>query len=776
MRFTCSIILVFAWKAFTAQAQSPCLQGFSSYAVKPLPGINTARSEFCAVPYGSGLVFIAEQKPDLVNFDQKDNQGHAYLDVYQAKLKDGAAEEIKLFPGKINTPFHDGPVAFNADLSKLYLTRAGHRTKIGSRGFINRSKLYIYTKNDKGWSQPASFKYNSDAYSIWHAAVSADAQSLFFASDMPGGYGGSDLYVCRWDGKDWAAPQNLGPQINSAADDCFPYLRSDGVLFFSSGRVGGCGGLDIYSARINAGIWQAAQREQAGLNSSADDFGIVFTGLVTGYFSSGREGGKGGDDIYEFRGISHNVVVSGNVLLTSRLDDPAVNTRLFLLSEQGVKIDSTKTDSRGYFEFNNLDADKKYMTSVDPGDAVMKGKARYFLASNGSLVRVSRPNGNDKFVFRDLPVDSMMLPDIYEAGELTLTGKFVHGKDRKALANAKVLVTNAYGDVVDSVMTDAKGNFVFRHLPNGQDYEISLREEGLHLPAKEQVMVLSKTGSEVYHFAAGSDTGKFKFKLLDSDKQLLGDMEAGDEELVMSLRGAIYSAANKPLEDVKITMYAAKNGSNASAITDEKGNFIFKDLKTDEEYLLNLDSNDVRLRNKSRVYVADAKGHIYKVLLAKSAGKFSFNLLESDKTAMGEFSLGQKQPEEPALAAVHKPGDLRTVCDTIHYAFAASLPDSSAQKILDRFVALLKSFPNSQLYISSYADQKGTTDYNMNLSEKRANSAGDYLVSKGVRKNCLHLSAFGETRLLSDCPPAYEDCADDRHLLDRRTELKLILK
>lgn len=772
MRFTCCIILLFAWKAFTAQAQSPCLQGSANYEVKPLPGINTAKSEFCAVPYGNGLVFTAEQKPDLVNFDQKDNQGHPYLDIYQAQLKDGAAADIKLFPGKVNTPFHDGPVSFNSDFSRLYLTRAGHRTKIGSRNFINRSKLYICTKSDKGWSRPAAFRYNSDAYSIWHAVVSADGISLFFASDMPGGRGGSDLYVCRWDGTDWAAPQNLGPLVNSDADDCFPYLRSDGVLFFSSGRTGGCGGLDIYSAKMSEGAWGTAHHEEAALNSGADDFGIVFTSPVAGYFSSGREGGKGGDDIYEFRSISHNVVISGNVLLTSRLDDPAVNTRLFLLSEQGVKLDSTRTDKRGYFQFNNLDADKKYMTSVDPEDAVMKGKARYFLASNGSLVRVSRPNVNDKFVFKDLPVDSMMLPDIYEAGALALTGKFLHGKDRKALANAKVLVTNTYGDVIDSVLTDAAGNFVFVHLPNGQDYEISLREEGLQLSPKEQVVVLSKTGKEVYHFAAGSDAGKFKFRLLDSDKQLLSDMEAGSDELVMSLRGAIYGSPNKPLEDVKITVYAAKDGANASAITDNKGNFIFKDLKTDEEYLLNLDSNDVRLKNKTRIYVADANGHIYKVLLAKSAGKFSFNLLESDKVAMGGFTVAK----EPTLAAARRPGELRTVCDTIHYAFAAHLPDSSAQKILDHFAGLIRSFPNSQLYISSYADQKGTDGYNMSLSEKRANSAADYLVSKGVRKNSLHVSAYGETKLLSHCPPAYDECADERHLLDRRTELKLIFK
>lgn len=783
MRLVCFFILLLMSEAFTGQSQTtaeimqqaPCVQS-AGYEVKLLKGINTGKSEFGAVPYGSGIVYIAEQKPDLVNFDQADEQGHPYLDLYQAQLKDSAAVESKPFPGKINTAYHDGPAAFNAGFTRLYLTRAGHRIKPANKGFVNRSKLYIYTKNDKGWSKPASFKYNSDAYSVWHATVSADEQILFFASDMPGGYGGSDLYMCRRDGNDWAAPQNLGPLVNSEADDCFPYFRSDGTLFFSSQRSGGCGGLDIYSTNMASGAWQAAMHEPAGLNSGSDDFGIVFTGASSGYFSSNRAGGKGGDDIYEFKAINHSLVISGTVLLTNRPDDPAIDTKLVLLSEQGTRLDSTKTDAKGYFQFNNLDADKKYMTAVDPGDAAMKAKARYFLASNGSLVRVSRANGKDKFVFKDLPVDSMMLADIYEEGELTLAGKFAHGKDRKALANAKVLVTSAYGDVIDSVTTDASGNFVFRHLPKGPDYEIGLREESLHLPPKEQVVVISRSGKEVYSFNTGSNAGRFKFRLLDSDKQLLGDMEAVDEELVMSLRGAIYGSANKPLEDVKITVYDGRNGTHTSAITDDKGNFIFKDLRTDEEYLLNLDSNDVRLKSKSRIYVADAKGHIYKVLLAKSVGKFSFNLLDYDKIAMGEFSLGQKKVEEPSLAVVHKSRGLRTVCDTVHYAFAAYLPDSSALQVLDRFAGLIAASPNSQLYISSHADQKGSFNYNMELSEKRAQAVADYLVSKGVRKDCLHLAAFGETKLISRCPPAYEDCADVKHLLDRRTELKLICK
>ncbi len=142
------------------------------------------------------------------------------------------------------------------------------------------------------------FKYNSPEYDVGQPSVSSDGKYLVFASNMPGGHGGSDLYLCEYVNGDWSAPVNLGPGVNSAGAENFPYYHRSGRIYFTSDRSGGIGSLDIYFTSLTNGKWDEPVLLPEPINSPSDDFGFAADdNLQKGYFSSNREKS---DDIYSF--------------------------------------------------------------------------------------------------------------------------------------------------------------------------------------------------------------------------------------------------------------------------------------------------------------------------------------------------------------------------------------------------------------------------------------------------------------------------------------------
>lgn len=270
-----------------------------SFKVSPMP-FSSEYNEYAPVVFKRNqLVFCSDRKNDLVKVIT-DTAGKYLTDLYVVDLTDSLKEKITLFSKDITTPFNEGPVTFNAGFSVIYFTRNLHlftKPKDIEKKKNNLGIFYAQT-TDTGWTNIQPFPYNSDDYNIAHPALSADGQLLIFASDMPGGYGGSDLYMCIKHGKTWSKPKNLGNKINSPANEFFPFLHPSGRLYFASDRDGGYGGLDIYRADNENDMWHPALPLDTPFNSAADDFGIfVNKSFDKGYFSSNR---NGSDDIFRF--------------------------------------------------------------------------------------------------------------------------------------------------------------------------------------------------------------------------------------------------------------------------------------------------------------------------------------------------------------------------------------------------------------------------------------------------------------------------------------------
>lgn len=264
--------------------------------------INTANLEFSPAFYGDKIAFVHAEAGKKKKADKEINE--PFFDLVFADISsDTKLINRREFTGKINSDFHEGPLYWDNHAQKLYFTRAGIEKK-RVRG-IDRDtsvrKIMIAAMNS---STPAisEFSLNSKYYSVCHPTLSADGRTMIFASDKSGGYGGMDLYAAFFDGVKWTGMINLGPMVNTEANEVFPVLWKDSTLMFSSDRNGGFGGLDLYASRLDGGLWSAPDHSDAPLNTAYDDFSlIIHDDGKTGYFSSNRPGGKGKDDIYSWK-------------------------------------------------------------------------------------------------------------------------------------------------------------------------------------------------------------------------------------------------------------------------------------------------------------------------------------------------------------------------------------------------------------------------------------------------------------------------------------------
>jgi len=200
------------------------------YSLTNVEGINTKGSEFSAYGIGNTLVYTGEKQSDIVEYAKNDLNGQPYLSVLYSTEEKGSYGKAKSYSKKVNTSYHDGPASFSADGTTMYLTRVNYESRL-DKNFVNYAKLYTLVKKNNSWSKPVAFPYNSEAYSCAHATSSADGTMLIFSSDMPGGFGGKDLWMCKKNGDSWEKPVNLGSDINTTGDEMFPYLRKDRIHF-----------------------------------------------------------------------------------------------------------------------------------------------------------------------------------------------------------------------------------------------------------------------------------------------------------------------------------------------------------------------------------------------------------------------------------------------------------------------------------------------------------------------------------------------------------------
>ncbi len=269
--------------------------------------LNTSKFDFSPTYYKRGVLFVSTRNKMGNKRDRWLNDN--FMDLYYAPLAAGNELDKPInFSTDLNTDLHEGPSVFSGDEKRIYFTR--NDLNKGKRGKAKdgTTKLKIYTAKyiDEKWEEIEELPFNDTEYDVCHPAISPDERMLVFAANLPGGYGGMDLWVSKLEKNTWQKPINLGAKINTEGNEVFPFIQKDGTLFYSSNGLSTLGGLDIFMAtqifNHPDSLWEYPFNLGEPINSSADDFGIIMNNSKTeGFLTSSREGGAGGDDIYRFK-------------------------------------------------------------------------------------------------------------------------------------------------------------------------------------------------------------------------------------------------------------------------------------------------------------------------------------------------------------------------------------------------------------------------------------------------------------------------------------------
>ncbi|MBI1227110.1 MAG: OmpA family protein [Bacteroidetes bacterium] len=449
-----------------------------SYMVTNAEDLNTPYLDYCAVPYKAGVMFTSARGGKGIFVCDQDLVSGSYSDLYFAKED---VESRFFYPdmvrGDINGKYHDGAPTFTPDGQTMLFSKNNKKGKTAN-GLIDM-KIYSATSSKGAWVDVKELSFNDDNYSSCHPALSADGSLLFFSSNRPGGYGGMDIYVSKKDGENWGQPINLGPNVNSMGDEIFPFVTATNYLYFSSDGRPGMGGLDIFSVLMTGMEASQPLRLPEPINSSSDDFAFTSDkNEFKGYLTSNRPGGKGQDDIYrwDFNGVRPQIASICVV-------DKATGARI---SDADLKIRQADGATWGAVD-NNYQSAQNYVvlyterfTMKEPTPNVSCEVKVPVVRGENYYVEVSKPGYQSVRLLvtsTEMLAGPEYLVPIDAPKSTNFTGVVRNRMTDAALPGSTVKVLNKCTNQVQEFNTDANGKFNFQ-LDCRCDYEVLAQKSG----------------------------------------------------------------------------------------------------------------------------------------------------------------------------------------------------------------------------------------------------------------------------------------------------------
>jgi outer membrane protein OmpA-like peptidoglycan-associated protein len=356
--------------------------------------------------------------------------------------------EIEEFSKSINSKYHEGPVTFFKDYKKIVFTRNNYnkgRAKKSDKG-VNMLKLFIASKKGNKWTDIKELPINSDQYSTGHPALSPDNRKMYFVSDMPGGFGGTDIYVVDYRDGSWGVPVNLGREINTEGNEMFPFVDEAGNFYFASDGHAGLGGLDMFYVEFRNGVpFGGVENLGAPINSTKDDFGFITDAQRShGYFSSNRRKGYSDDNIYAFTKGCNSLNL---IVLNQETNEPLADTELRMV-KNGVNKQRYITNSQGQtslclesgsdFEF------KAFKEGYEVG-TITYGTMSNSLAKKQQLKLYLEPSKRP-----------------------LVRGRIVSEVDQRPIAGATVTLENERDGSIETIITGVDGRYVFQPVRDGK--------------------------------------------------------------------------------------------------------------------------------------------------------------------------------------------------------------------------------------------------------------------------------------------------------------------
>ncbi|MCU0442401.1 MAG: OmpA family protein [Bacteroidia bacterium] len=376
--------------------------------------------------------------------------GYKYVDTSNIFITPSSI--VKPFSKKIKTKYHEGPLCFSTDQTKVIFTRNNYNKGRSrqSDDRITKLKLYLASKSNNGkWSGAKPLNINNDNYSIGHPTFGDSDTILYFASDMPGGYGGTDLYKSVFKDGKWSTPENLGKPINTEGNEQFPFYK-DGILYFASNGHPGLGGLDIFKTPIAT---PAIENMGIPLNSSFDDFGIALNKSgALGYISSNRRRGINDDDIYQITLLETKMF---NIVIVDSLTGKTIAKSTVLVTDS-ISGNAPTIDSSTNGSFN----------------AMLWNQTVYNLQASATGY-VSK----SLFSKADIREPSIIIP-LVPTG-CVLAGTITEKESNKPIQNARIVIINKQSkDTVFDTRVGEDGKYRFAGIKKDHTYDLFVTKEG----------------------------------------------------------------------------------------------------------------------------------------------------------------------------------------------------------------------------------------------------------------------------------------------------------
>jgi outer membrane protein OmpA-like peptidoglycan-associated protein len=604
--------------------------------------VNSPALEFSPTFYEDGIVFISNNNGGFEKFEDDNIKLSAMTILRSRRDAEGILGKPELFSKEVTSGYHEGPVCFSPTGDMIYFSRNSETTAQDGK---QKMKLYAAPKSGDTWGQPMDLNINNSEFDDCHPALNIDGDKLYFASNRPGGFGGMDIYVSYKLGDSWSDPVNLGPKVNTAGNEIFPFVHADNTLYFTSTGHPGKGGYDLFQIKMEGSDWGKPVNLPDPFNTPGDDFGlIVDLNKINGYFSSNGKQGQGQDEIFSFS------TKDGN------LDD--------------IVKQSNSEEEPGAFDF------LVNVTDQSTGKALPGADVRILNMDMGDVI------GRD------------------EAGNLITVVKNEDGQDiLKAVPPHAGL----------SGTSDKKGRYATTLHPGKYSLTVSMD---------------------------GYQTKQLNAEVLKTGNKINVALDRVQDKVLWNASVFNY-VTNAPLTGATAIVINKATGKRDTILTDENGRVQYY-LDPNTKY-------DVELYQGGRL----------------------IGSTEVNSGPPGTKPLSQNISVAPLL-----PGTVLEL-PNIYYNYNDASLRPDARKDLDIVVSLMKQHAGINVELSSHTDARGSSNYNQQLSQRRANGVVEYLVTKGISRNRLLPIGHGETRPRNSCTDGVK-CTEADYARNRRTEIKML--
>lgn len=690
----------------------------------------TQGADYAPVPCDTGFVMcsIRESASGAIGFTDATTD-LPLSDLYWVAMRDDTPALPVLFSQVLTTPVNEGPSAFTPDGGTICYTRNQVLPKrmANMRRGNDALGLYFSRVVNGSWSEPEPFTHNSDAHSAVHPAFSPDGNTLYFASDMPGGSGGMDLYACARTADGWAPPVNLGPRVNSPANDAFPTIDANGTLHFSSDREGGLGKLDILVCRRNGSTWTTPERLPEPVNSVGNDVGFApYRGGTMALFSSDR---SGKDRIY-----------SAKRTIEKFRDCTAQRTNNYCYAVR----------TRPHAATRDLPLD--HVWDMGDGTRYTGNEAQHCFAGPGT------------YAVRSLLVDRKSGTIFHELKE----NKLVIADHLQAFVGAPDTVRTGRHLLLDASMSHTPGMQAAEHhwsLGDGTTTEGASVRHRFTAPGTYEIRLDLVAAPD----ATGHIAHQCNFKRIVVLDKYRENEDASVTAVYQDSMGETrsYTYQELPFDDMSLAMDDTKDAVFAVELFTSKERVSLDDprfMEIKKFYRVVEHFDPERGVYTYSVGGSDNMEDLYQVF--KKVKELQFMEAEVFRLK-SEKLIDLSELDFASLTELNRT-KLRT--NAIHFAFKSAEVGEASLPVLEQITGLLRQHPELTLVIEAHTDDVGSNAYNMELSQERAQSVVHHLVEHGVEGDRLVPVGHGKNQ------PIASNKSEEGRSLNRRVEFRMTVR